>query len=178
MDKPAKDILIPHDKIAAKIQEIAQEIAVKHRGKDLIVLSVLNGSVLLAADLLRSLWHEGLTDITFDTVCLRSYDIGTEATQRPKLLKDTKVDLKDRHVLIVEDIIDTGRTLTTLLELLRKRQPASLEVFALLSKPSRREATIEADYTGFVIEDLWVEGYGLDTGGKYRGNPDITYRKG
>lgn len=177
MDKPAEDVLIPREKIQAKIQELAKEIAKRYKDKSLIVLAVLNGSTLLAADLLRTLWQEGLTDIIFDTIAIRSYTHGTEATQEPELLKNTTLDLVGRPVLVVEDIIDTGQTLTTLVKFLQRRHPASIEIFTLLSKPSRRKVTLEADYTGFIIDDLWVEGYGLDTNGKFRGSPDILYRK-
>ena len=177
MDKPARDILISHAQIEAKIKEIARQIAGKYRGKNLLILAVLNGSILLASDLLRALWQEGLTDVTLDTVCITSYGRGREAIQKPELLKDVRLDIAERHVLVVEDIIDTGETLAFLLGLLQKRHPASLKMFTLLSKPSRRKTQIEAEYTGFVIDDLWVEGYGLDTDGKYRGNPNICFRK-
>ena len=174
--QPSEDILIPRQDIQDKITELAKQVAKEYHGKHLILLAVLNGSLFVATDLMKALWQEGLTDVVFDTLAVSSYEHATEAVHEPRLTKDCKTDIAGRHVLLVEDIIDTGRTLVFVLDLLKKRQPATLKTLTLLSKPSRREVTIEADYTGFVIDNVWVEGYGLDTDGMFRGSPDILKR--
>ena len=157
-------VLFTKDEIAAKVRELASRIDVDYRGKDLVAVCVLNGAMIFFADLIRAM----SVPAEVDSVCASSYGNGTRSCGTVTFGKDVGTDIRDRHVLLVEDIIDSGLTMAVLTEELKKREPASVRVCALLDKPSRRVNGFTADYTGFEIPDEFVVGYGLDLGGKYR----------
>jgi len=163
-------ILITERQIRSKISELAQEIAKDNSSGQLHVLFVLKGAFVFCADLLRALSHHSL-DVTVGYVIAKSY-VGTESSGEVKFSVD--VDIKGKEVLLLEDIIDTGRTLKRLKEQLMKMQPRSLSTVCLLDKPSRRQVDIKVDYVGFEIEDRFVVGYGLDCDEKYRYLPFIA----
>lgn len=167
-------VLISQEKIQERIQELALEITKEYLGKQVILVGVMRGSLIFMADLLRALWIAGLTDCEPDFIGISSYGVGTESNRNPVLTQDLQVNIAKRHVLIVEDIVDTGHTVKSATELLAKRSPASLKILSLLSKPSRREVEVPIDYLGFEIENKWVVGYGFDVGNIGRGDPDIV----
>jgi hypoxanthine phosphoribosyltransferase len=160
--------LIPEDQIQARVRALAEEIRRDHRG-DVHLVCVLKGAFVFMADLLRA-----LPDTTsIDFMALSSYGKGTSSSGEVRLLKDLDVGLEGRDVVIVEDIVDTGLTLTYLQGILRARGPRTLRTICLLSKPSRRKVDVKVDYIGFTIEDKFVVGYGLDYAEKYRSLPFI-----
>ena len=165
-----EEILIPEDVLQARISELAAEINRDYAGKDLLLLAVLKGSVLFLTDLMR---HVTIPH-AIDFMATSSYGHGFESSGVVRILKDLDEQIEGRHVLIVEDIIDTGRTLDYLTRILRARAPASLEICTLLNKASRREVPVPVKYIGFDIPDKFVLGYGLDYLDKYRNLPYIA----
>jgi hypoxanthine phosphoribosyltransferase len=172
---PTFKTLIDGQSINHKITSLAQSIAQSYRGKEVVLVGVLKGSYLFLADLSRELYRQGLTDFEVDFLGIESYGQDTESSKNPRITHDLTTNILGRHVLIVEDIIDTGYSLDVLTRLLTERRPASLASVVLLSKISRRELNINPDYIGFEV-DGWIEGYGLDTNQKHRGRPDIVVR--
>ena len=166
-------VLIDEQQIAAKVAEMAETISRDYAGKDPVLVAVLNGAVVFLSDLIRRL----RIPVTIDFVKWSSYGDATRSSGVVRILKDLDESIEGRHVLIVEDIIDTGLTLHYLLENLRSRAPASVKVIALLDKPSRRRVEVRADYQGFDVPDAFVVGYGLDYAGRYRHLPYIGVLK-
>jgi hypoxanthine phosphoribosyltransferase len=164
--------IISSAQIEKKTIHLAKQIAQDYRGKNVILIGILKGSVIFLSDLLRALWHENIHDCCVDFMGISSYGSDTESSKNPHITKDLDMNIHNRHALIVEDIIDTGYSLDALYRILHQRQPKSLKTVVLLSKPSRRQIDIKVDYLGFEVEG-WVEGYGLDTDELYRGRPDI-----
>jgi hypoxanthine phosphoribosyltransferase len=163
------DILIDAGEIEARVRALAQEIRRDHpQGVHLVC--VLKGAFMFLADLARSLEDSA----TLDFMAVSSYGSSTNSSGQVQLLKDLDVGLEGRDVVIVEDIVDTGLTLTYLQDILRARAPRSLKTACLLSKPSRRKVDVKVDYVGFTIEDRFVVGYGLDYDEKYRNLPYIA----
>jgi hypoxanthine phosphoribosyltransferase len=164
------EILIPPEKLQARIAELGAEVSRDYAGQDLLLVAVLKGSVLFLSDLMRciSVPH------SIDFMATSSYGNAVETSGVVRILKDLDVSLEGRNVLIVEDIIDTGRTLDYLVRILRARQPRSIEICALLNKPARREVPVPVRYIGFDIPDRFVLGYGLDFAEKYRNLPYIA----
>jgi hypoxanthine phosphoribosyltransferase len=160
--------LISSDQIQTRVRSIGDEIRRDHPG-DLHLVCVLKGAFIFLADLLRALPDS----TTIDFVAISSYGKSTRSSGEVRLLKDLDSGLEGRHVVIIEDIVDTGLTLTYLQDILRARGPKSLKTACLLSKPSRRQVDVKVDYVGFTIEDKFVVGYGLDYGEKYRNLPYI-----
>jgi hypoxanthine phosphoribosyltransferase len=160
--------LIPAEDIRARVQALGDEIRRDHPG-DLHLVCVLKGAFMFLADLLRALPDT----TTIDFVAISSYGKSTRSSGEVRLLKDLDTGLEGRDVVIVEDIVDTGLTLTYLQDILRARGPRALKTACLLSKPSRRQVDVKVDYIGFTIEDKFVVGYGLDYGEKYRSLPYI-----
>ena len=161
--------LISSDDIQRRVRELAAEISRDHPlGVHLV--GVLKGACIFLADLARALE----CDVTMDFIAVSSYGSSTRSSGQVRLLKDLDTSLEGRHVVIVEDIVDTGLTLTYLQEILRARAPRSLRTACLLSKPSRREVEVTVDYVGFTIEDRFVVGYGLDHHERYRNLPHIA----
>ena len=161
--------LIAADDIQRRVRELAAEISRDHPlGVHLI--GVLKGACIFLSDLARALE----CDVTMDFIAVSSYGSSTKSSGQVRLLKDLDTSLEGRYVLIVEDIVDTGLTLTYLQEILKARAPRSLRTACLLSKPSRREVDVTVDYIGFTIEDRFVVGYGLDHHERYRQLPYIA----
>lgn len=166
----APPILLSTADIQERVRALALEIAADHAGAEsLHLVCVLKGAFIFLADLARAL----PMPCTLDFMAVSSYAAGTTTTGEVRLLKDLDVALDGRHVVIVEDIVDTGLTLTYLQDILRARGPKTLKTACLLSKPSRRKVNVPVDYIGFTIDDRFVVGYGLDYAGKYRGLPYI-----
>lgn len=165
-----EEILIPTDVLQARIAELGAQISRDYEGQDLMLIAVLKGSVLFMADLMRHI----TVPHSIDFMATSSYGAAFESSGVVRILKDLDTPIEDRNVLIVEDIIDTGRTLSYLLRILRARQPRSLEICALLDKRSRREVDVPVKYVGFEIPDKFVLGYGLDFVEKYRNLPYIA----
>jgi hypoxanthine phosphoribosyltransferase len=168
-----KEVLITSDQIEAKVREIGARITEDYRGEKPLLVGVLRGAVVIMSDLMRNIDLQ----CELDFMDISSYGSGSSSSGVVRILKDLEEDITDRHVLIVEDIIDTGLTLSYLMRSLHARKPASLEVCALLSKPSRRRAQLEVRYLGFEVPDEFVVGYGLDYAGAYRNLPDICVLK-
>ena len=166
-------VLLTEEDIRNKVKEMAATISADYRGKDLLCVCLLNGSIVFMADLIR---HMDMP-LQCDVMRASSYGSGTESSGSVKILQDLDRDISGKNVLLVEDIVDTGRTLAKTLDLLRLRQPASLKVAAFLDKPSSREVEVEIDYTGFEIENHFVVGYGLDYDEYYRNLPYIGILK-
>lgn len=167
------DVLISQEEIRKRVKEMALEISRDYSGKDLLMVGILKGSFVFLADLLRSLEQDAAVDF-MGTV---SYGVSTESSGEVRITKDLEQSVSGRHVLLVEDIVDTGLTLRYLLDTLKTRQPASLKVCALLDKPARRRTRVNLDYYGFIIPNVFVVGYGLDYSEKYRGLPYVGVLK-
>lgn len=166
--------LISEEQIKSKIDELAAQIVTDYQGKPLILVGVLTGGFMVLADLARALWRAGKQDIEIDFVKTSSYVDECDASRcPPKITVDLNKNIAGKHVLIVEDIADTGHTLHLLQNYLAANEPASLKTLALLNKPSRREVEINLDYYGFEVEG-WIEGYGLDS---LRARPVVTVRE-
>lgn len=163
--------LYPKEQISKRVKELADKILQDTQGKELLVVGILNGSAIFLSDLVRCLPAD--LDVKIDFMSISSYGEAAKSSGVVRILKDIGSDIKGKNVLIVEDIIDTGLTLSYLLALLRARNPASLRTCVLLDKNERREVVVDVDYCGFVIPDFFVVGYGLDCGGKWRHLPDI-----
>ena len=168
-----KEVLITSQEIEEKVREIGARITEDYRGEKPLLVGVLRGAVVIMSDLMRNIDLQ----CELDFMDISSYGSGTSSSGVVRILKDLEEDITDRHVLIVEDIIDTGLTLSYLMRSLLARKPASLEICALLSKPSRRRARLDVRYLGFEVPDEFVVGYGLDYAGAYRNLPDICVLK-
>lgn len=161
--------LIPRERLHARLDDLAADISRDYRGKKPVLVCVLKGAIFFVADLARRLDF----DLEMEFMAVSSYGASTESSGVVRILKDLDTDIEDRHVLIVEDIIDSGLTLQYLTRSLWSRNPASVEIVTLLSKPSRRTAELPCRYTGFEIENEFVVGYGLDHAERYRNLPFI-----
>ena len=167
---PAPAVLFAPDRIQERVRQLGAEVCADYpHDCELHLISVLKGGVVFLADLMRSLARPA----TVDFVRLASYGSGTRPSAPPRLLKDLDDDVAGRHVLIVEDIVDTGRTLALLIDTVLARRPRSLRTVALLDKPSRRRVEVDVEHVGFTIPDRFVVGYGLDCGERYRQLPYI-----
>ena len=160
------EVLLSEEQLGQRITELGEEISRDYAGKSLLVVGILKGSVVFLADLVRAID----LPLEYDFVAISSYGADTRSSGVVRLLKDLDASIEGRHVLIVEDIVDTGWTLrlSYIAENLRARKAASVKVCTLLDKPSRRQVDVGIDYCGFVIDDLFVVGYGLDCDGRYR----------
>lgn len=163
------DVLIPHEQIQARVTELGAQISADYSGKDLTVIGILKGSVLFMADLIRAI----SMPLAIDFMAVTSYGASTTSSGNVRILKDLDSSITGRHLLIVEDIIDSGLTMQYLLNNLASRGAASLRVCTLLDKPERRLTDVRADYTGFAVPNEFVVGYGLDYNQMYRNLPDI-----
>ncbi len=163
------EVLYSRDQIAARLAEIAAQIDEDYRDKNPLLVGVLNGAVMVMADLSRAL-H---IDCAMDWMAVSSYGMGTHSSGVVRILKDLSTDLVGRHVLVVEDIIDTGLTLTYLMQNLASRNPASLEIMAMFRKPEAMKIDIDVRYIGFDLPNRFVVGYGLDYAGRYRNLRDV-----
>jgi hypoxanthine phosphoribosyltransferase len=168
-------VLLDADRIRERVATLAAEIERDYPPEDEIhLVGVLKGGFVFMADLVRAMSAR----VTLDFIAVSSYQQGTRSSGEVRLLKDVDARLEGRHVIIVEDIVDTGLTLTYLQDILRARAPRSLRSACLLSKPSRRVVDVRVEYIGFTIEDRFVVGYGLDFAEKYRNLPHIAVLEG
>ncbi|MEW6432199.1 MAG: hypoxanthine phosphoribosyltransferase [Myxococcota bacterium] len=167
------EVMISADAVQAKIKELAARISRDYAGQDVTLIGVMKGSVFFLVDLAKAID----LPVTIELMGVSSYHGGTETTGEVRITHDVSKPLHGRHLLLVEDIVDTGLTMQFLLENLGARHPASIKVVALLEKPARAKVRIPIDYKGFVIEDRFVVGYGLDYGEKYRNLPFIGVMK-
>jgi hypoxanthine phosphoribosyltransferase len=157
-------ILIPAETLRARVAELAAQVSADYAGREILLVCVLRGAVFFMADLARAL----TVPCALDFMAVSSYGSATDSSGVVRILKDLDADIADRHVLIVEDIIDSGLTLNYLLKSLSARHPASLEICALLTKPSRRRIQLGCKYVGFEIANEFVVGYGLDLAERFR----------
>jgi hypoxanthine phosphoribosyltransferase len=163
-------VLVSEEQIAARLVEMAAAIDEDYKGKDILLVGVLKGAVMVMADLARAL-H---SPVTMDWMAVSSYGSGTKSSGVVRILKDLDTDLTDRHVLIVEDIIDSGLTLSWLVQNLRTRGAATVEICTMLRKPEAVKVDIDVKYVGFDVPNEFVIGYGLDYAEKYRNVPFVA----
>lgn len=166
-------VLLTEDEIQRRVRQMAGQISADYAGKEPLLVGILKGAFIFLADLVRNL----TIPVHLDFMAVSSYGSASESTGAVRILKDLDQSIKGVHVLLVEDIVDTGLTLNYLLENLRARGPATLKVCTLLDKPARRLVKVEPDYNGFAIPDEFVVGYGLDYSGNYRHLRDIMVLK-
>ena len=164
MQDDLKNVLFTKEEINAKVAELAARIDEDYEGKDVLLVGVLKGAIMVMADLSRALKGH----YTMDWMAVSSYGSGTKSSGVVRILKDLDTDLTGRNVLIVEDIIDTGYTLEKVRGILNLRDPASLAICTLLDKPSRREVEVPVEWIGFSIPDEFIVGYGIDYAQRYR----------
>ncbi len=166
-------VLISEQELKARVAELGRLIAADYGDRNPLVVSVLKGAVVFVADLIRAVQ----IPLGIDFIATSSYGNGDTSSGVVRILMDLGSSIRGRHILVVEDIVDTGRTLSYLMSMLETREPASLRLCVLLDKPERREAPVKADYVGFTIPDYFVVGYGLDFAEKYRNLPFIGVLK-
>ena len=166
-------ILVSEQQLKNKVAQLGAAISRDYAGRDLLLVSILKGAVVFMADLMRAV----TIPCGIDFMVVSSYGSGTSTSGLVKIIKDLDQDLSGKDVLIVEDILDTGVTLSHLVPMLKMRNPSSVRICAILSKPSRRQADIEPDYKGFDVPDEFVVGYGLDYDEKYRNLPYVGVLK-
>jgi hypoxanthine phosphoribosyltransferase len=170
MDSKARlRVLIPRAEIESAVKRLASEITGDYREKNPLLLGILKGSFVFMADVIRKLDFP----LEVDFIRLSSYGSGQQSTGKVKVVQGLRLAVRGRHVLVVEDIIDTGITVAFLLEYLKKKKPASLRLCALTDKPSRRRVPVNLDYIGLTVPDKFIVGYGIDCDEKYRNLPDI-----
>ncbi|MGL5378815.1 hypoxanthine phosphoribosyltransferase [Clostridium sp.] len=168
-----KDILLSEEKILNKVKELAGRISEDYKGKDLLVVGILKGSVIVASDLIKNI----TIPCAIDFMAVSSYGSSTETSGVVRILKDLDHGVEGKDIIIVEDIIDSGVTLDYLLKYLKARKANSIEIVTLLSKPARRKVEIDVKYCGFEVPDEFLVGYGLDFAEKYRNLPFIGILK-
>ena len=164
------NVLINKTRLEKRIEEIAKQIDKDYQGKEIVLIGILKGSVMFMTELAKNI----KSNVELDFMDVSSYE-GTESTGTIKINKDIRDSIEGKDVIIVEDIIDTGRTLTYVVEYLKQKRPNSIKIATMLSKPSRRVLELDVDYIGYSIEDKFVIGYGLDYNEKYRNLPYIGY---
>ena len=164
------EILYTSDQIAARVAEVAARIDADYAGRDILLVGVLNGAIMVVSDLQRAM----KSHVEMDWMAISSYGSGTQSSGVVRILKDLGVDIEGRHVLVVEDIIDTGLTLSYLISNLTSRRPASLEIMTMFRKPAAARMEVPVKYVGFDIPNEFVVGYGLDYAGRYRNLRDLA----
>jgi len=173
MENNIGEILLDQKAIQGKVAELGALLDAEYKGKRPLMICVLKGALMFMADLTRAM----KISLELDFMAVSSYGVSTKSSGVVRILKDLEAGIEGRHVIIVEDIIDTGLTLKYLMENLRSRKPASIKICTLLDKPSRRQVSLKPDYCGFEIEDKFVVGYGLDFAEEYRNLPFIGVLK-
>jgi hypoxanthine phosphoribosyltransferase len=168
-----KSILISEEEIAKRVKELGKQLAEDYKGKELLVVGILKGCMLFLSDLVRTID----LPLTLDFMVVSSYGATTKSSGVVRIVKDLEREIEGKDVLIVEDIVDTGLTLSYLVENFKARNPKSVKVCSLLDKPDRRKAQVEIQYIGFKIPDEFVVGYGLDYGENYRNLPFVCVLK-
>lgn len=162
-------VMISEEEIKKRVKEMGEQISKDYEGKTVHLICILKGSIFMTCELAKHI----SVPVTMDFMSVSSYGDGTESSGRVKIVKDLDEHVEGKDILVVEDIIDSGRTLDFLLDMLKARKPASIKLCTLLDKPDRRVTEVSVDYTGFVIPDEFVVGYGLDYAQKYRNLPYI-----
>jgi len=173
-DSRVGEILVQPDELAHRVRELAQEISRDYKGRELLLIGVLKGAVFFLSDLMRHLD----VNCEVDFMAVSSYGSSTDSSGIVRILKDLDAPIENRDVLIVEDIVDSGLTLSYLFRMLRGRNPATLEVCALLTKPDRREVDLPIKYVGFEIPNRFAIGYGLDFAERFRNLPYVAVLEG
>lgn len=173
MEQDIQRVLLTQDQIAEKVKQMGKQISKDYAGKNLILVGILKGSLVFMADLMRAI----TIPVTIDFMMVSSYGTNSKSTGHVKILKDLDYEVKDKDILFVEDIIDSGVTLSYLHELMRLRGAEGVKLCTLLNKPDRRKVDIEVDYCGFDIPDEFVVGYGLDFAERYRNLPYLGILK-
>ncbi|HEY0827867.1 MAG TPA: hypoxanthine phosphoribosyltransferase [Bacilli bacterium] len=173
MHKDIQEVLYSEEQIQQKIVELGAQITQDYQGRNPLVICVLKGAFIFIADLVKKID----IPVELDFMAVSSYGLATKSTGVVKIVKDLDVPVEGRHVIIVEDIIDSGLTLSYLMDVLERRNALSIAVVTLFDKPERRTVGLEADYTGFILKDAFVVGYGLDYAEKYRNLPYIGVLK-
>ena len=169
LERAVSEVLVDEESLRARVVELGEEISRDYAGRDLLLIGVLKGAVFFMADLMRQL----TVPCEIDFMAISSYGASTDSSGVVRILKDLDINIESRDVLVVEDIIDSGLTLSYLVRNLEAREPASLEVCALLTKPARREMDVPVRYVGFEIPNRFVIGYGLDFAERYRNLPYV-----
>jgi hypoxanthine phosphoribosyltransferase len=169
VERGVGEILLEEDAIQTRIRELGREISSDYAGRELLLVGVLKGAVFFMADLMRAI----TVPCEIDFMAISSYGASTDSSGVVRILKDLDINIEGRHVLVVEDIVDSGLTLSYLVRNLESREPASLEVCSLLTKPGRREIEVDIRYVGFEIPNRFVIGYGLDFAERYRNLPYV-----
>jgi hypoxanthine phosphoribosyltransferase len=169
LERAVEEVLIDEERLRGRVAELGEEISADYAARDLLLIGVLKGAVFFMADLMRHL----TVTCEVDFMAISSYGAETDSSGVVRILKDLDINIAGRDVLVVEDIIDSGLTLSYLMRNLEAREPASLEVCALLTKPDRREIEVPVRYVGFEIPNRFVIGYGLDFGERYRNLPYV-----
>jgi len=162
-------VLVTRAEIESTVKKLAAAVTADYKSKNPLLLGILKGSFMFMADLVRHLDFP----LEIEFVRLSSYGSGQQTSGKVKMVQGLKLDIRGRHALVVEDIVDTGNTTAFLMEYLKKKNPASLRLCALTDKPSRRRVPVQIDYTGLTVPDKFLIGYGLDCDEKYRNLPDI-----
>ncbi len=170
LERAVGEILIDEETLSTRVAELGAEVSADYQGRDLLLIGVLKGAVFFMADLMRHI----TVQCEVDFMAISSYGDSTDSSGIVRILKDLDINIEGRDVLVVEDIIDSGLTLSYLMRNLESREPASLEVCALMTKPARREIDIPVRYIGFEIPNRFVVGYGLDFGERYRNLPYVA----
>lgn len=173
MQNDIKEILITEEQIKARTKELGEQITEHYKGKDLVVVGVLKGCVIFLSDLVREI----KLPLTMDFMVVSSYGNSTKSSGVVRIIKDLEKDIQGKDVLIIEDIVDSGLTLSYLMEYLKSRNANSVKVCSLLDKPERRKAKVDIDFIGFHIPDEFVIGYGLDYAEVYRNLPFVCILK-
>ena len=169
LDRAVTEVLIEEDALRQRVAELGEAISADYEGRDLLLIGVLKGAVFFMADLMRHL----TVPCEVDFMAISSYGAATDSSGVVRILKDLDINIDGREVLVVEDIIDSGLTLSYLMRNLEAREPASLEICALMTKPDRREIDVPVRYVGFEIPNRFVIGYGLDFAERYRNLPYV-----
>jgi hypoxanthine phosphoribosyltransferase len=170
VERAVEEILIDEGRLLARVAELGEEVSVDYEGRDLLLVGVLKGAVFFMADLMRQI----SVPCEIDFMAISSYGAATDSSGVVRILKDLEINIKGRDVLVVEDIIDSGLTLSYLMRNLGAREPATLEVCALLVKHGRRQTDVPVKYVGFEIPNRYVIGYGLDFAERYRNLPHVA----
>ncbi|TYQ15003.1 UNVERIFIED_CONTAM: hypoxanthine phosphoribosyltransferase [Acetivibrio alkalicellulosi] len=169
MVEDIQEVLISREQLKESAKKLGERISLDYAGKSVVLIGVLKGGVVFFADLIREI----TIPLDMDFISVSSYGHSTRSSGVVRIIKDIDIDIMGKHVLIVEDLVDSGLTLRYLKDLFKGRGPADVKCCTALDKPSRREVDIEIEYKGIIIPDKFVVGYGLDYGGKYRNLPDV-----
>ena len=173
MTEDFEEILVDCKQIRSKVVELGRQISKDYAGKELVLVGVLKGGFVFLADLMREI----TIPVDMDLIAVSSYGASTKSSGVVRILKDIAINVTGKHVLIVEDLVDTGLTLRYLKDLFRTREPASVKICTAFDKPSRRKVDIQVEYEGIIVPDKFIVGYGLDYAGRYRNLPDIRILK-